>query len=382
MTAPTFQGQTSFIRQFIAGVQAAASAVDSSIGSITLAFGQAVAATALWLQAAIAKVLLLTRAATSTGSDLDSWMADWSFFRLPATFATTTETFSRATPSQQAVIPIGQLIQTGPGGLQYQVIADTTNAAYSALLNGYVLPINTSSVTVPIQALLAGAENGNVLANTITSFVSPIPGVDTCTNPSNVTNGLDAETDQAFRARFVLYLSGLASADQAAIESAIANVQQNIFYELVANYDYPGETEDNGNFFVIIDDGTGSPPSSLITAVENAINAVRGFTIRFTVNGPSVVAPTIALSIRVASGYSATAVQNAVQAAIVASVNLIELGAGTLFISEIEAMALAVSGCQAVKPNNTTIDSEQEDLTLTQVQLPRIVASNVTVGTY
>lgn len=382
MTAPTFQGQTSFVRQFIAGVKAAASAVDSSIGSITLALGQAVTAVALWLQAAIAQVLLLTRAATSTGSDLDSFYADFNFPRLPAVAATSTETFSRATPSTQAVVPIGQLIQTGPGGLQYIVTLDTTNGAYNAALGGYVLPISTASVTVPIQAVLAGAANGNLLANTVTSFVSPIPGVDTCTNPSNITNGLDAESDAAYRARFPLYLAGLASADESAIESAIVNVQQGIFYELVENYDYPGSTPDNGNFFVIIDDGTGTPPDSLVTQVENAINAIKGFTIRFTVNKPTVVAPPIVLGIRVAAGYSATPVQNAAKAAVVAAVNAIELNVGSLFISEIEAAALAVPGVQAVKPANTTINGVQADYALSQVQIPRITASNVTVGTY
>ncbi len=382
MTAPTFRGQTSFVRQFIAGVTAAAGTVDSAIGSITLAFAQAVTAVALWLQAAIAQVLLLTRAATSTGSDLDSWMADWNFIRLPAVAATTTETFSRATPTAQAVVPIGQLIQTGPAGLQYQVTLDTANAAYNAALDGYVLAVNVSSVTVPIQAVLAGAENGNVLANTITSFVSPIPGVDTCTNPSNVTNGLDAEPDTAFRARFVLYLGSLSSADEDAIASAIANVQQGIFYELVENYDYPGTTPDNGNFFVVIDDGTGNPPTSLITLVQNAINAIRGFTIRYTVNGPTVVVPPIVLAVRVASGYSSASVQGAVQAAIVAGVNAVELGAGTLFVSQVAAFALAVPGVVSVEPNNTTINGVQADYALTAPEIPRIAAANVTVNTY
>lgn len=379
----SFQGKTTWIRQFIAAVQAAANAVvDSSVGSITLAFAQAVASVALWLQAFIAQVLLLTRAATSTGTDLDSFYADFDFARLPAVAAATTETFSRATPTLQAVVPVGQIVSTGPGGLQYAVTLDATNAAYNATLNGYVLPPSTASVTVPIQAVLAGNANGNVLANTISSFVTPIPGIDSCTNASAVTNGLDAESDTAYRARFPIYLASLATADADAIDNAIQNVQQGIRWMKIENYDYPGVAADNGNFFVVIDDGTGTPPDSLVTLVQTAINLIRGFTIRFTVNKPTVVVPAIVLNIRVAAGYSAVPVKAAAQTAIVNAVNAVPLDALTLFISEIEAAALSVPGVQAVQPGATTIATVAADYTLTKVQIPRITSTNVTVGTY
>lgn len=383
MAAPNFQGKTSFVRQFIAGVKAAANAVvDSSVGSFTLAVGQAVTAAALWLQAQIINVLLLTRAATSTGSDLDSFYADFNFSRLPAKKATTTETFSRATPTLQAVVLVGQLIQTGPAGIQYAVTVDSANAAYNATLDGYVLPPGTASVTVPIMAVVAGAATGNVLANTITSFVSPIPGVDSCTNPADVTNGEDAESDPAFRARFPVYLASLATANSDAIDNAIQNVQQGIQWIKVENKDYPGTVTDNGNFFVVVDDGSGEPPDSLITAVANAINPVRGFTIRYTVNKVTIEAVTAALAIRIASGFTTLTVQNAVAAAVANAVNAIELGSLSLFISAIETAALTVSGCIAVKPANTTINGVQADLALTVIQRPRIGNSDVTVSTY
>src|SRR5579884_463958 len=94
-------GKTLALRQFVSAAQAVASAagiaLDASIGSLTLAFGQAVQGAFLWLQSFAIQILALTRASTSFGTDLDSWMADWFFTRLPAVAATGNATFSRFT---------------------------------------------------------------------------------------------------------------------------------------------------------------------------------------------------------------------------------------------------------------------------------------------
>jgi hypothetical protein len=393
MASITWQGLTSFVQNGVAAVQAAASSIiDASTGSVTLAWQQAVTGVALWLQRQIVQVLALTRAATSNGADLDSFYADFDFPRLPAKAATTPVTLARFTNTQQAVIPAGNvvdgvptggnLVSTGPGGIQFMVMADEANAAYNPTLGAYVIAPGTSSISVPVQCMTPGSA-GNVLANTIQSFVQGIPYVDTVTNPSQVTNGVAAESDQAYRARFPQYLAGLASADEDAIISAIQSVQQGIQYLPIANFDYPGTTPDNGSFFVIIDDGSGSPPSSLLTAVDTAIQAVRGFTIRYQGSyAPTLITPTIALNIRVASGYNSTAVESAVKTAIVNAVNAIPLTATTLFADQIADAALSVSGCQGVQLSSVLINGSNADLTIATVQRPHIAASNVTVGTY
>src|SRR5579875_264527 len=96
------------VQNFTAAAQAAAKVLlDFTVGSIDLALAEATAAVALWLQALALQVLGLTRAATSNGSDLDSWMADWNFTRLPAVAATGSVTFSRANTAIAATIPLG-----------------------------------------------------------------------------------------------------------------------------------------------------------------------------------------------------------------------------------------------------------------------------------
>src|SRR6185312_6354663 len=156
----------------------AAAALNFTAGSVLRAIAEAISGVVLWLQAIILQLLTLTRAATSSGSDLDSWGADYGFARLAADAATGQVTFSRFTPAIQAVVPIGATVQTTDGTQAFSVTLDTTNGAYSATLGGYVLPVSTSSVGVPVQAAVAGS-GGNVQAATIAVLTTPIPGVDT-----------------------------------------------------------------------------------------------------------------------------------------------------------------------------------------------------------
>lgn len=82
-----------------AAVQGGARAlVDLTVGSTLRALLEANASVALWMQWLILQVLQATRAATSAGADLDSWMADFTVVRLPATAARGQVSFSRFVP--------------------------------------------------------------------------------------------------------------------------------------------------------------------------------------------------------------------------------------------------------------------------------------------
>src|SRR5260364_169397 len=72
----------------------------------------------------------ILRAATSTGADLDSWVEDYGLSRLPAVAATGYVTFSRFTPTQPALIPVGAKVQTANGVQHYAVVKDTDHPAW------------------------------------------------------------------------------------------------------------------------------------------------------------------------------------------------------------------------------------------------------------
>lgn len=355
------------------GMQASASAVlNFTAGSVLRAIAEAVAAIVLWLQAIILQVLTLTRASTSAGADLDSWFADFGFERLTASKATGQVTFSRFTATQQAVVPVGATVKTTDGSQTFAVTVDTSNSAYNAGLGGYVLPANTASVNVPVQAAVAGAA-GNVQAGSITVITSAI-GVDTVTNAAAFLNGADAESDPASRARFVLYLASLSKATKTAIGSAILGVQQGLNYTITENEDYDS-TVDNGYFYVVVDDGTGHASSDLLASVSAAIEAVRGFTIRYGVFAPSLVTADVAMAISSAPGFNHATVVGNVGAALTNFLNSLKLGVSVPY-TQLASVAYGVAGVSNVSGillNGGTADLASNAKT-------RIVAGAMTIS--
>ena len=349
-------------------------------GDFLLATLQAIAAQLDYIQAEILTVNNIARAQTSSRSDLDSFMAQFGFTRLPAIQAEGQVTFAKLVAGATAVtIPVGTLVQTPGGAVQYQVIADTTEPTYNATLNAYVLVAGQTSLTATVQALLSGTAY-NVVAGQLNQIASSVPGIDTVTNGASINNGANAESDSSFRSSFVAWLNSLSDATYNAILSAVNGVEQGLMVSILENTLPNGSTQ-NGAFTVVIDNGTGTPGSSLINSVYNAVYATRALPIQPFVVGPTVLTPTIALDIRVASGYTSATVEANVQVAVVTMVNALSIGA-TLFISSIEEAALSVAGVVAVKPNNTTINSAQADLIATDVEAARITTSDVSVGTY
>jgi uncharacterized phage protein gp47/JayE len=315
--------------------------LDTSTGSIALALFQAVASIGLWVQGLVLKVLALTRAATRTGQDLDDWMADFDFFRLPAVAAAGQVTFVRATPTLQSVVLIGTQVQTTDGTQTFTVALDTTQPSYSPDLGGYVLAPGVASVTVPVQNASIGAA-GNVLAGTISIILQPISGVDSVTNAQPMAGGQDAEKDPAFLVRFALYIAALSKATKTAVASAIADVQDGLVYSLTENQDYNG-TLDYGYFYVVVDDGTGTPSGTLLASIYNAIDAIRGLSIRFGVFAPVVVTATPTMTITAAPGFVHSAVAPAVSAALIAAIDALPLGTALPY-TRLSAIAYGVAG--------------------------------------
>jgi uncharacterized phage protein gp47/JayE len=333
---------TTLVRSMTAAIQArASSALDLSVGSVLRALVEAVSGLALWLESLVLAVLALTRAATSAASDLDSWMADYGVTRLAAAPAGGSVAFARFTATNQATIPVGTLVKTADGTQSFAVTIDTGNAAYSAALGAYVLAAGVSSLSVPVSAVIAGTA-GNVLAGTVTTISAALPGIDTVTNPAAFTGGIDAESDAALRARFVLYIGSLSKATAGAVGSAIANIQQGLNYRIVENQDYNGATDD-GYFYVVVDDGTGYPSSTLLSTVNNAIDAARALGVRFGVFAPVVVTADVTMALTSAAGTTHADVVAAVTTALQTAIDALPLGT-SLPYTQLAAIAYGVTG--------------------------------------
>jgi len=322
----SLQNFTNLVENMAAAVQGAASnLLDLTVGSVLRAILEANASLALWLQWLIVQVLATTRLATSTGTDCDSFGADFGFVRLPAVAATGYVTFSRFSPSVAAFIPVGTSVTTSDNAMTFTIIADSTNPALSASGGGYNLGAGIGSVTVAAAAAIAGTA-GNVQPEGISVISSAIAGVDTVTNALAFAGGVNAESDAAFRARFGHYLAGLSKATDAAIGSAIQGIQQGLSYTISENVNQMGVAQ-MGHFVVTVDDGSGAPPASLISTVQQVVNSLRPVGSSFAVQGPVVTQAEVSMSITSQVGTSHQEAVAAVSGSIETFIDGLSVGA-------------------------------------------------------
>ncbi|AXT46343.1 baseplate J/gp47 family protein [Chromobacterium rhizoryzae] len=365
---------STLVRDQVTAIQArAAGMVDFSIGALTRAIVESNSSVVQWIQQLIVNLLATTRAATSSGADLDSWMADFSFYRLSAVQATGLVTFSRFTATNSALILIGSVVASSDGSQQYSVTIDTTNTLYNPSLNGYLVPSGTSSATVPVTANTAGSA-GNAQVGTITVIVGSISGIDTVNNSGAFVNGVDEELDDAFRSRFVLWIASLSKSTKAAIGSAIMSLQQGVSYTLTENKDINGATV-AGYFTAVIDDGSGNPSSTFLSSAANAIEAVRPFTVTYGVFGPQIVTANVSMTLTVDASVSKPTVISLVTAALQTYISGLKLGQ-LLPFTQIAAVAYGASP-YVQNVSSVTLNSGTSDLSATSRQVIRAGTINV-----
>jgi uncharacterized phage protein gp47/JayE len=349
---------TTLVRDQVTAIQGrAAGLVDFTIGSLLRACAESNASVLQWIQQLIITLLINTRASTCEKEDLDSWMADFGFRRLSANFATGSVTYSRFTPTNSALIPIGSLVGSTDGSQQFSVTVDTANPLYNAMLGGYLIPAGTASATVPVIASTAGAA-GNALVGTVTVIVGSISGVDTVTNAGVFANGVDPETDPSFRARFILWVQSLSKGTKAAIGYALSSMQAGMTYTLTENQDYAGGLE-YGYFYAVVDDGSGAPSSIFLTSAANAVEAVRPFTSRYGIFGPVLVTANASMTITTDASVTHSVVVAQVVAALQAYISSLSLGQ-ILPYTKLGQIAYAVSpaitNVSAILLNGSTAD--------------------------
>ena len=188
----TIKSAADIVSEMIASLAISDSEVDTSIGStvrkIFDVVGEQVAP-------AYAERFLLGNGFNvdaKSGGDLDDFCSMFGINRLAARRATGVVTFSRPDVAMQnVVIPANAQIATGT---LPQVIFATVAPA--------VLLAGTTSVSVPVQAVVAG-ESGNLPADALTNLLTPLLGISSTTRQSDaLSGGVNSESDEALRARF------------------------------------------------------------------------------------------------------------------------------------------------------------------------------------
>ena len=343
--ALSFQNFGTLVANMCAQVQGACNTLlDFTAGSVVRSIQEASAAQALWLQALILQVLMACRLSTSTGAQVDSWFADYGLVREPAVASTGKWTVYRYVPSSAATLLVGTTVLTADTTTTFIIGTDPTVPGYDATqgggVGGYVLPMGVASLAgIPITAAVPGVA-GNVGAGTV-SLLGGIPGLDYGSNPAATAGGLEAESDQAMKARFPLFIAGLEKATLTAIESAIAGVQQGLTYDIEVNVDEVGHPRP-GHFVVVIDDGSGSPSQALKSAVYAAVDSVRALTETFSVQSPQVLYVDVALTLTVGAGSTTAALTAQLEALVAGYVNGLSVGS-PLALSRLTVLAYNLS---------------------------------------
>jgi Baseplate J-like protein len=341
------QSFVTLIQNMAAAVQSSASALlNLTTGSVLRAILEANASVALWLQWLILQVLSLTRLATSSGNDVDTFVGDYAQMRLPAVASSGPEVFGRYSTTNPAFVPVDGQVKTNDGTRIYQVIADSTNAAFNGI-SGFVLAPGVASIVCTVVDITTDANGnpsigvaGNVQPNTITLPASSMTGIDFVNNTVPFNNGINAESDPALKLRFKNYIQTRSRATLPAVEYAITSVQQALDYTVQENVATDGSYRP-GNFVVTVDDGTGSPPSSLLASVSAAIATYRPIGSTWSVQAPSVVTATISMTITTNPTANKPGLMAPVQAALLAYVDRLPDGA-TLPYSRLPMIAYLV----------------------------------------
>lgn len=362
------------IQEGAAAIQARSTVLVSfTKGSILRAVLEAQAAVVIWLESFALYILALTRASTSEGEDLDSWMADYNFARLGAQKAAGFVTYSRLSPTAAGLVPVGSISMTADRTQRFVVLADTTHSAYDAEQDGYAIPAGVYSIVVPVQAATAG-EAGNVVAGAVSVMYGSATGIDDVVNDTAMTGGLDAESDLVFMQRFWLYIAGLSRAVEAAIGSAIKALGLGLQYQIVNNKT-PNGADRAAFFYVVVDDGTGTPSDALVALAVNAVTAVRACGISFTVLKPTIVQASVSMTLVVASGYDANTLKGLVAVALTTYINTLPLGA-SLSYNRLAQIAFDVSpGITNV--TSVRLNSATADITATPRQVIKALSVSV-----
>jgi hypothetical protein len=356
-TLPT-RSFAQIVTNIATGIQGrAAQLIDFSIGSPLRAIAEGFAGLFLWFQAMTLGLLQSMRLSTASGTDVDTFVGDFQVYRLLNQPASGTVILSRLSISNTSVlIPVGALFQTDDGSQQYAVTANPSFQGFSLAQNGYILSPNTGAITVPVQAVKPGA-NGNVIAGSITRFASPITGIDTVTNPASLLNGFDSEEDGSLKTRFAAFILGLSRGDFFGTEYAILSAAIEVQWTLVESFDYAGNWRP-GYYYVVADDGSGSPSAAFMSAITAAVNSVRPLSIQAGTFPPIVDFVTASMSIQTALGYDHNTVTGLVAQAVENNINSLGLGNGLDFwvLSNWAYTVPGVTGISAVLLNGISGD--------------------------
>lgn len=216
----------------------------------------------------------------ATGTDLDERAEELGMSRLSATRANGDVTLSRADTTDALAVPVGSVLGRSDSDVTY---ITTEEVSFSA---------GVASVDVRVQAQSVGAQ-GNASSSSIDLLIDMPSDVTGVTQAGNLSNGVDAETDSALRARARRHLNSLARCQPVALEYAVLSytATDETRATVATVYEDPVTY---GRVEILIDDGSGlgdDPSTRAGEVVSMVATSASAFVIgieRAVSSGPTV----------------------------------------------------------------------------------------------
>lgn len=212
---------------------------------------------------------------TATGDDLDQRAAEIqpaTIARIQAQKASGSVVFSRAGTTGTVNVPIGTKVKTATGEVFTTQAVATITPSSPEQVSGHGVGRDSNSVSVVADV---GGASGNVASGTVTKFEGGKPsGVNEVTNLAAFTNGLDRETDDAFRQRIKDFIAGLARCTVQAIEANVLGQVDPVSERTVTSAKAVEDIEERGEVTLYIDDGSGAIKTTTAIVGENVTQGV------------------------------------------------------------------------------------------------------------
>lgn len=264
---------------------------------------------------------------TSTGRYLELHAETRGIARKRALPAQGVLRFWRESPAQSDIpIAKGILCATRPDP---QVQFETTDTA--------VLPAGALEVSVPAAAVDAGAQ-GNVAPGSVCLMVTPAPGISGVGNSEPFAGGVDAEGDDALRARLLRSFSSISNGTNCAFYYDLA-----MGHEGVASANVLPRHRGRGTVDVVVACHSSAAADEIAAALERDLQHRKEINVDVRVRAAERDITSLAAEISVRDGYDADAVLQACRERIADFVRALGVGA-PLLLAQLGGALLEVDG--------------------------------------
>lgn len=272
------------------------------------------------------------------------------FERKDGTKATASVVFSRTVANGEVTIPIGTRVTTGTG-LRFFTLQVATIAAGT-----------TDSNAVEVEAERIGTSY-NVSSGSITVLEDTISGVDSVTNATAATGGVDQESDISYKKRFQDYIEGLARSNVAGLSAGALGVEGITSVSVVELFPPVG----NVNVDLYIDDGSPTGVATeKVTEVQSVIDGdgteenpgYRSAGVNVQVKKPGITTQNVTVSVETIPGVDTEQLETDIIDNLTEYINTLGVGNDIVYNELVAAVmeAFGVGDCSITVPaSNVTI---------------------------